>query len=98
MEEQEFPAPAQIAAQDLRALSPDSARAVVNQELIPLSRMLYRMMAQLPEESRALITHDLRTDAWMNGESVPVITQNPKDLWTLSEDDENCWIVEEDEE
>ena len=96
--DQPFPTPSQMAAQDLRPLSETSARAVVAQEMLPLSRMLYQMMAQLPEESRALLTHDLRTDAWMNGESVPVIPQSPKDLWILDEDDENCWIVEEDEE
>ena len=95
---QAFAAPGATTAQDLRSLNDEQARAIVAREMLPLSRMLYQMMAALPEESRALLTHDLRTDEWMNGESVPVIPGNPKDSWILDEDDENCWIVEEDEE
>ena len=91
-------APGATAAQDLRSLNDEQARAIVAQEMIPLSRMLYQMMTALPDESRILLTHDLRTDEWMNGESVPVIPGNSKDSWILDEDDENCWIVEEDEE
>lgn len=90
--------PAAETARDLRGLEENQARAVAAREMLPLSRLMYRLLAALPEESRALLTHDLRTESWMNGESVPVLPGSPKDQWILDEEDENCWIVEEDEE
>ncbi len=51
--------------QDLRRMSEGQARAAVQAELPALTGLVVRLMAGLPEEERALLTHELRTDAWM---------------------------------
>lgn len=82
-------------AQDLRGLDTESAQAIVSREMQPLSLALMRLMAALPEESRALLLHELRTDAWMTGPSVGLDGSLPpaEDAQTPSGD----WIVKEEE-
>ena len=56
------------------------------------------VLASLPEESRVLLTHDFRTDQWMNG-PVPSVqeTYEEKPYQTLIEISQNSpWIVEEE--
>lgn len=53
-------------AQDLRGMSEKEAQAAVREELPELIQVVARWMAELPEDVRALLTHELRTDAWMN--------------------------------
>ena len=81
------------AAVDLRGLDEETARARTLGELTPLSRAFFRLMAALPETERTLLTHELRTDAWMNGPTVPVRDFGPEP----EEDDLSPWIVVEEE-
>ena len=60
------PAPL-LAAKDLRGMKETHAHAVAAAELIPLTGAFMQLIAALPEESRILLTHDLRTSSWMNG-------------------------------
>ena len=85
-------APAVDSAKDLRGMERARARAVVMEEMTSFTRVMTRLMAGLPEEARLLLTHDLRTDAWMNGPTVPVLEEIPHPENT----DENQWIVEEE--
>lgn len=78
-------------ANDLRGMDEPAALQILNQELQPLSQSLAHLMAALPEESRTLLLHDLRTDAWMNAPTVGLDGSTP-DL----ESEENDWIVEEE--
>lgn len=78
-------------ANDLRGMDEPAALQILNQELQPLSQSLAHLMAALPEDSRTLLLHDLRTDAWMNAPTVGLDGSTP-DL----ESEENDWIVEEE--
>ena len=64
-------------ALDLRLLNEASARARVLGEMAPLSRLLLRLMGKLTQEQRTLLTHELRTDGWMNGPLAPVLQTQP---------------------
>ena len=68
-----------------------AARAQVLAEMTPLSRVFLRLMAALPDDERVLLTHDLRTDAWMNGPTAPVLDPEP------DEEPWDTWIVVEEE-
>lgn len=83
--------PEGTATRDLRWTSESKAQAAVAGELPALSRLVAGWMARLPEEERVLLTHDLRTDAWMNGPAAPVPAQD------ANEYPENLWSVEEEE-
>ena len=78
-------------AANLRGLDEAAARAQVLQEMTPLSRVFLRLMAALPDDERILLTHDLRTDAWMNGPSAPAADPEP------DEEPWDTWIVVEEE-
>jgi len=93
-----------LAAKDLRGMKETQAHAVAAAELIPLTRAFMQLIAVLPEESRILLTHDLRTSSWMNGPVVPAedttdnTTEelNGADPSSAPQPDEEPWIVEED--
>ena len=94
--------PTSMAAKDLRGVEEPRARAIAAQELIPLTRAFMDLLAALPEETRILLTHDLRTDSWMTAPSVSpdggreenAETSQPihPDPWP----EEGQWVVEED--
>ena len=87
----EIPALSAENAADLRGLDEASARARVLGEMTPLSRLFLRLMAALPDNERILLTHDLRTDAWMNGPTAPAPDPEP------DEEPWDTWIVVEEE-
>ena len=78
-------------AVDLTGMDETQARAAVMGEWPAMSRIVVRLMASLPESVRALLTHDLRTDAWMNGPAAPVMDPEP------DEEPWDTWIVVEEE-
>lgn len=97
--------PLAIAAKDLRGMEESRARAVAAEELISLTRALMQLLTALPEESRILLTHELRTDDWMNGPVVPLSGKagesSPQDETTVPEENQQTdayspWIVEEE--
>ena len=64
--------PAALSAKDLRGLTEEKARVAVLAELAPLTGAVASLTADLPEKVKTLLLHELRTDEWMNGASVPV--------------------------
>ena len=87
--------PAALSAKDLRGLTRERARTAVLSELVPLTGAIASLTANLTEDERTLLLHELRTDEWMNGPSVPVQTaeQQPS-----QENTDDSWVVEEDEQ
>ena len=81
--------PSPASAKDLRGLTEERARAAVLTELAPLGGVVSRLAALLPENDRNHLMHDLRTDEWMNGPTVPAGNE--------SAPDDGGWAVEEDE-
>ncbi len=73
-------------AKDLRGLTEEKARASALSELAPLTGALAPLAAELKEDERTLLLHELRTNAWMNGPSVPV-PDAVEDSWIVEEDD-----------
>jgi len=63
-----------------------------------LSRGLLDWLDTLPKETRALFTHDLRTDSWMNGPAVPLAPKPAPENEAQPGDEnyESPWIVEEE--
>lgn len=90
---QTFSPPAADFPQDLRGKTPEEARAAVQQELAPLTGAFMRLLADMPEDARAKLTHAMRSDAWMNA---PVVAPLDGDGVVLTE--ENQWIVSEEVE
>ena len=86
--------PTASAAKDLRGMTDEQARRVLAAEEAPLSDALLRLLSTLSEEQRAHLTHDLRTNEWMNGASVPPRTDDTASGTATSP--ESPWIVEED--
>lgn len=64
--------PAARSAKDLRGLTEEKARVAVLSELAPLTGAVASLTAGLPEKVKTQLLHELRTDEWMNGASVPV--------------------------
>ena len=89
---EEKPLPAAGSAKDLRGMGEAQARAAVQEELIPLAGLAASLAASLPEKDRDALLHDLRTDAWMNGPSVPAVES------IQTTEAENSWEVEENEQ
>ena len=89
--------PSALSAHDLRLMTESQGKAAVSGELTYFTRFLMQLLASLPEEGRVLFTHDFRTDAWMNGPSVPVQRDEASHPQTLVEiSQESPWIVEEE--
>ena len=82
--------PSPASAKDLRGLAEERARAAVLTELAPLGGVVGQLAALLPENDRTHLLHDLRTDEWMNGPTVPAAGNQ-------SAPDDGGWTVEEDE-
>lgn len=82
----EIPSPAAASAMDLRGMEEAQAKLLLLEEARPLRRALLGLLNELDAETRALLTHDLRTDSWMNGPLVSV----PADA-------ETDWPVEEEQ-
>ena len=96
---EEISAPMAYSAKDLRGLSPEEARVQVQAEWIPLTEAIARLISHLPQEARALLLHDLRTDAWMNGPDAPVLTNQTQQETTFQAAPADSWeVVEEDEQ
>lgn len=87
--------PAALSAKDLRGLTEDRARTAVLSELAPLTGALASLTADLTEDERTLLLHELRTDEWMNGASVPVQATEKQ---PAAADAGESWVVEEDEQ
>lgn len=92
-EADEIPVPEAAAAKDLRGMDESQARAVVAGEMTGFTQVFMGLIAALPEETRSVLTHDLRTDEWMTAPSAPLL-----DAEDRPETDESPWIVEEEEE
>ena len=88
--------PETSAAVDLRGMDDVAARTAVSREMQPLTLALARLMAALPEESRSLLLHDLRTDAWMNGPTAGLDGSLPETK-SGNETPSTDWIVKEDD-
>ena len=88
--------PETSAAVDLRGMDDVAARTAVSGEMQPLTLALARLMAALPEESRSLLLHDLRTYAWMNGPTAGVDGSLPETK-SGNETPSTDWIVKEDD-
>ena len=86
--------PAALSAKDLRGLTQERARTAVLAELAPVAGSLAAMTADLTEDERTLLLHELRTDEWMNGVSVPVQAEEKQ---PVQENTDDSWVVEEDE-
>ena len=87
--------PAAFSAKDLRGLTEERARMAVLSELAPLTGALISLTADLTESERTLLLHELRTDEWMNGASVPIQTTEKQ---PAAADADDSWVVEEDEQ
>ena len=87
--------PAALSAKDLRGLTQERARTAVLAELAPLTGAIASLTANLTEDERILLLHELRTDEWMNGSSVPVQAAEQQ---TTQEYTDDSWVVEEDEQ
>lgn len=83
------PAPDGEGAVDLRGADDARARAAVMAEWPVLAGLTARMMATLPADVRARLTHDLRTDSWMTGPGAVPLEEDPSQ--------EDSWVVEEEE-
>lgn len=85
-------------ALDLRLMTDAQAKAAVQGEATALFRALLSWLDTLPKETRALFTHDLRTDDWMNGPTVPPAPEpSAEDVPRPGEENyESPWIVEEE--
>ncbi|MBE5782757.1 MAG: hypothetical protein E7329_05495 [Clostridiales bacterium] len=96
--EAQMPLPSAASALDLRLMTSQQARANLMGEMKSLSRLLLDWLDTLPKETRALLTHDLRTDSWMNGEWAPLPSETaaPHAPNPLDENYESPWIVEEE--
>ena len=81
-------APSEAETVNLRGMGEEDARALLCLEEKTLSRAFFRLMDALPEASRILLTHELRTAEWMVAPSVPVLEEKATE--------ENIWIVEEE--
>lgn len=76
-------------------MTAEAARAVVMEQIVPLTGTVAGLTSALPENERTLLLHELRTDAWMNGPAVPAAvetaipqeTQEPAGSWVVEEDD-----------
>ena len=86
--------PAALSAKDLRGLTEEKARTAVLSELAPLTGALVSLTADLTANERTLLLHELRTDEWMNGASVPVQATEKQ---PAAADADDSWVVEEDE-
>ena len=84
---------AALSAKDLRGMTQEKARTAVISELTPLTGALAALTAGLPENERTLLLHELRTDEWMNGPSVPV-----PDTAAQPDGSGDNWVVEEDKQ
>ena len=82
-----------LSAKDLRGLSQAQAQAAVLAEMTPLAESITEWITALPEADRTLLLHELRTDAWMNGPTVPAA-----DWPWVEETGADSWVVEEDEQ
>ena len=80
--------PSEAETVNLRGMGEEDARALLHPEEKTLSRAFFRLMDALPEASRILLTHELRTAEWMVAPSVPVLEEKATE--------ENIWIVEEE--
>ncbi len=82
--------------QDLRRMSEGQARLAVQSELPAITGLVIRLMAALPEEERALLTHELRTEEWMTEaapeEELPEedMPDDPEEEADPEEDDETA--------
>ena len=86
---------AALSAKDLRGLTRERARAAVLAELAPLTGALASLTVNLTDNERTLLMHELRTDEWMNGASVPVMAGEKQ---PVQENTADSWVVEEDEQ
>lgn len=93
-----MPLPNTASALDLRLMTEQQAKAAVVGEMTALSRGLLDWLDTLPKETRALFTHDLRTDSWMNGPAVPLAPKPAPENEAQPGDEnyESPWIVEEE--
>ncbi|MBR1586257.1 MAG: hypothetical protein IJ662_11995 [Clostridia bacterium] len=64
---------------DLSGKSDAQAKAAVQAEIPGLVGPVVRLMSTLPENERILLTHELRTDEWMTGDTVPLPTEETRD-------------------
>ncbi len=81
--------PAAASAKDLRDASPERARAMVQEEIAPLTAALAELMESLTDKERASLLHDLRTDAWMNGPVTPALEAAVEELEESEEPEES---------
>ena len=91
----ESPPFAADSALDLRGKTPGEAKAAVQQELAPMTGMLLRLLAEMPEDARAKLTHALRNDDWMNAPAVLPLNGNEE---SILQNEENQWLVSEEVE
>lgn len=82
----DIPSPAAASAMDLRGMEEAQAKLLLLDEAKPLRQTLLGLLNELDEDARALLTHDLRTDDWMNGP-----------LTAVPEDTAAGWPVEEEQ-
>lgn len=71
----------------LKDMDEETARAALFQEEMVLMRAVKYLMDGLSEKERWLLTHELRTDNWLDGPRVPVIEETEETL-LLEEDAE----------
>ena len=71
----------------LKDMDEETARAALLQEEMILLRAVKYLMNGLSEQERWILTHELRTDNWLDGPRVPVIEETEETL-LLEEDAE----------
>lgn len=79
-----LPERAQVSVKDLSGMNQEKARAALYPEEMTLMRALVYLLGDLPENARWHLTHELRTDSWHTGDSVPVV--NEAEQWIVEED------------
>ena len=73
----------------LTGLTDEQAAQVLSGETQGLSRALLRWLGTLPPETRTQFTHQLHGENWLTRqESIPPLTENTEDPWTVKEDEE----------
>ena len=72
---------------DLTGLSEKEREAALKPAALKITTAFIKKLSTLDETQRSLLTHFFRTDAWMNGETVPVLeTNESSDEWAVTED------------
>ncbi len=71
---------------DLTDMNEEERETALTPAAFKITTAFIQKLSTLDEKQRSLLTHFFRTDAWMNGETVPVLeTNESSDEWAVTE-------------